>query len=618
MSNETAAATSTGNTHAAAKGILLTIILRLLSFILTQLQIRCSDPDTLGRASIRLELICNTTVLFLGREGFRLALLRVAEVGSSIIGDNGAQVHNVVLLPEFQAKRIRVTNVAWLSIPVGLSLTAIATTVHLVTYRSQSDEAGALDYKVAGLLYCFATALEVLSEPFMILCLRTMDVTTRAKAEGAASIAKAFSCVFLLNCLQSSQEEGRNKPFTSIPMNLIGSWIPGPVSVFGISQCIYAFTVTMILIRSKRYQVALPCRLITDKRSSATTNPIMTLLQNFDIKTLRLALIFSLQSIFKHFLTEGDRIVLTALAGTYDSGIYAMVSSYGGMASRIIFQPLEENGRLLFSTQHAAIHDLLEKEHVQTLREQAEEYEKTYFTLVKLVGYIGLIFSSLGANYTSVLIRVLAGSKWGSNPEASEALSAFCQYIALMSLNGMTEAFVYGAANSKEVGQLTVAHGIVGFIFYLSAPILISNGAGGTVGLIKANGLCMGLRSLYSLHFAFNYFRKLRLMSKQTSENFLNRFLRVSISPRPPVLVCMLLAHYITKYSRKKWIGYIEDDLHVDVVVDLLSMGTALHVLTGFFCFITIALVTSKTEGEFGRSLKSMVTRRKGVKRKED
>lgn len=607
MSNE-GPSTSTRNTLAAAKGILLTVILRLLSFVLTQLQIRCSDPDTLGRASIRLELICNTTVLFLGREGFRLGLLRVAEI------EDGGKVP-----PDRKARRIRANNVAWLSIPTGLFLTAIATTVHLFTYSAQSDEAGALDYKVAGLLYCFATALEILSEPFMIFCLRTMDLTTRAKAEGAASIAKALSCVFLLTCMQSHEEKRHVGP-----MYFFGSLLPGPVSVFGLSQCVYAFTVTMILIRSKLNQVALPSRLVVDESSGAEKNPFTALKQSFDTQTLRLSLIFSLQSVFKHMLTEGDRIILTALVGTYDAGVYAMASSYGGMASRIIFQPLEENGRLLFSTQHAVINDSREREDIKALREQTEAYEETYCGLIKLVVYIGLIFASLGANYTSLLIRILAGSKWGSNPEAAKALSAFCFYIALMSLNGMTEAFVYGAANSKEVGQLTVAHGVVGIIFYICAPILVLNG-GGTIGLIKANGLCMGLRSVYSMYFAAIYFHKLRLVGKDISKKHLASerihylwCLFKKILPRPPVLVCLWSAHLITKYSRKKFIGYMEDEVYVDKVVDLLSMKTAFHTLTGILCFLAIMLVTYRSEGDFGRSLKSMVTRGKDIKRKED
>ncbi len=59
-------------TQAAARGTLSTFILRLISFICTQLTIRALDPSTLG-TNIQLELLL-TTVLFISREGFRLAL----------------------------------------------------------------------------------------------------------------------------------------------------------------------------------------------------------------------------------------------------------------------------------------------------------------------------------------------------------------------------------------------------------------------------------------------------------------------------------------------------------------------------------------------------------------
>ena len=76
-SSATAASTATTSTenagHAAARGTLVTLLLRLVSFLCTQLTIRALDPSTLGKANIQLELLL-TTVLFISREGFRLAL----------------------------------------------------------------------------------------------------------------------------------------------------------------------------------------------------------------------------------------------------------------------------------------------------------------------------------------------------------------------------------------------------------------------------------------------------------------------------------------------------------------------------------------------------------------
>jgi len=72
-SNASTNAKSTENvTRAAARGTIFTLILRLVSFGCTQLTIRALDPSTLG-TNIQLELLL-TTVLFISREGFRLAL----------------------------------------------------------------------------------------------------------------------------------------------------------------------------------------------------------------------------------------------------------------------------------------------------------------------------------------------------------------------------------------------------------------------------------------------------------------------------------------------------------------------------------------------------------------
>jgi len=569
------------STAAAAAGALYSVLLRILSFSLSQLTIRFVDPTTLGKASIRLELICSTTVLFLGREGFRLSLMRVADSAND---DNK------------HLKSSRVNNVAWLSVPTSLFLTLIALGFHMHTYRGQvsAGEKDELDdYRLAGILYCVATAIEIISEPCMIVCLRTIDVKTRAKAEAFASIGKAMSCVLLLSFHDRKHH----------------------ASSFGLAQCVYAIILTIVLYVEKRGCLEWPVMIGSGPMSLFTK--IKT---SFDLSVLRLSILFSTQSIFKHVLTEGDRIVLTALVGTYDSGVYAMASSYGGMASRLIFQPLEENGRLLFSNQHASI--IQAKEEKREVGQLVDNLEWTYCVLVKFVLYIGFIFAVFGSNYTSVLLRLLAGERWGSNKEASTALSAFCIYTALMALNGMTEAFVYGVAESGlEVGSLAVAHGLIGIVFYVTAPLLVYNGSdygiGGTVGLVMANGLCMALRSIYSLHFASSHFAKYRNSMKESNEStrvgkrlpaldFMRKLL-----PRTPILVVFIVSYNLMNRSRI-WFCNEGRIAHPP----LLSTEIASHIGVGITCFIVTGTLVYFLEKDFGRSLRAMVSRSSGDKAK--
>jgi oligosaccharide translocation protein RFT1 len=53
--------------------------------------------------------------------------------------------------------------------------------------------------------------------------------------------------------------------------------------------------------------------------------------------------------VIKHVLTQGDKIVLSLGTSYYDQGLYALAQNYGSLAARLLFQPLEESGRLMFS-----------------------------------------------------------------------------------------------------------------------------------------------------------------------------------------------------------------------------------------------------------------------------
>ena len=64
---------------AAARGakwiLLFNIFQKLLTFSMNQLTVRYSTPEVFGIAAVQLELLLST-LLFLSREGIRLALLR--------------------------------------------------------------------------------------------------------------------------------------------------------------------------------------------------------------------------------------------------------------------------------------------------------------------------------------------------------------------------------------------------------------------------------------------------------------------------------------------------------------------------------------------------------------
>ena len=422
-------------------------------------------------------------------------------------------------------------NVAWISPYVGTLISMLALGVHWFYGDDDSD------YRLAGLLYCLASGIEGWAEPCILWSLRNFEVATKAKAEGMATLVKTLSLVLLLPVLQE--------------------W---PISAFGVSQLLYAITYTILLYRSTS-----PPR---NKSSSF-----------FDHSTLYLIVVFTVQGIFKHILTEGDRIVLTSLADHYHQGVYAMGSAYGGIAARLLLQPLEENGRLLWS--------------------RHPTNSQSYVALIHIVLHVGLLFMTVAVNYTSLLLKLLAGRTWGNNPEAAAVLSAFCVYTAFMAWNGMTEAFVYAVASSgSQVTSLGAAHMIVGGVFMAMAPLLVSRY--GTVGLVAANCVAMCARAMYSVYFAVTYFAKV-----QTSSVWLvGKTLVRGMFPAPAVLLAYGVAFASTRASLQRLQNY---ELQSESGISKVWLWHAgQHVTVGIFSVLFVTVVSIPFERDFRRSLVSM------------
>ena len=53
--------------------------------------------------------------------------------------------------------------------------------------------------------------------------------------------------------------------------------------------------------------------------------------------------------IFKQFLTEGDKLLISHLCTIEEQGMYAVMANYGSIIARLLFQPLEESTRLMFT-----------------------------------------------------------------------------------------------------------------------------------------------------------------------------------------------------------------------------------------------------------------------------
>jgi len=505
--------------RAAARGTLVTLLFRLVSFACTQATLRLLDPATLGKASIQLELLL-TTVLFISREGFRLALTR------NVSQENW--------------------NVAWLTIPV-VTFVTITSLIWHIFFSSLAREDN--DYRLGGTLYCLAAWIEGCGEPAVLYYLRQMNIAKRASAEGIATVAKTITTIVGLKILDEQRH----------------------VSAFGVAQLVYALTYSIYLYAGAWKQMMGPKFNI------------------FDRSTCYMTLVFTVQGFFKHILTEADRIVLSAMSSSYNQGVYAMGSSYGGMAARILLQPLEENARLLWSRLAGS--------------GKRRELEESYVVLVKLVLYLGLIFSCVAVNYTNLVLCILAGRKWGRNEEAANVLSAFCVYTAFLAYNGMTEAFVYGVANSgKDVGRLGIIHAMTGGIFAISGYSLIPRY--GSVGLVTANCIAMSVRSFYSIYFASKYFED-QTTTKVSPIVGVRNLLR-KLLPHPMVLVFFAGTWVSTRWTLSRL-----EERKLNQVLDFGNKEwlyhTGQHLSMGITLVIGIITVAISVERDFIRSLRSML-----------
>ena len=546
----------------------------------------------------------------MGREGFRLGLTKEIPTDETEIRENGVK-------DEVSGREQRVVNVSWLSVPTGalLSICALFFHLHLSQRQDTENEWEKFDYKLAGILYCFASFVESLAEPLVISCLQRLDMGRKAKAEGVALLAKGVSCFGSLYLTT------RYKSLTHATIRLMRVEVAPEaifsVTAFGVSQLVYALVFTMIMYRDTASTEGIQWPKYT---KTVIQNPYKPedgrrsnwIRQYFDLHSLHLVVIFTLQGVFKHALTEADKIVLSALAGSYDQGVYALASSYGGLAARLLLQPLEENARLLFSRQGALIarsqstengikkHD--EKKNDSSL---VADLENTYCFLLRGVLYIGLVFASIATNYTSLLLRILAGSRW-SNSEASNALAAFCVYTAFLALNGTTEAFVYGVARSgRDVGQLGMVHAIIGGIFASISPSLVRGR--GAVGLVIANCICMGLRSMYSIYYASRYFTKLN-----EQNNRLGLFkIFMQMIPHPIVLGVYTASFILTRTSK---INIYEAAIAQDA--NWLVSGLK-HIGVGITCVVVIVGVSLYVEDNIRSALFKSIGRKTSVVRKK-
>eukprot|EP00762_Andalucia_godoyi_P000716 ANDGO_05261.mRNA.1 Oligosaccharide translocation protein RFT1 len=383
----------------------LQFVARIVPF-LANLQIARTIPlQAFGISNVQLQLLLST-VLFLSREPFRKAC--VAYTPSSTEQATPRRVNAAI----FQTSLVVV--------PIGVVLSAFClgytrwtldNTSNTSSSSTETDaatlSAGPSSYETkssAYLVMVCSAVLELASEPYFNVFAKNMLVRERCIIEMAAILAKTL-CMWML------------------------------VMFFKMDVMAYAWSqfACAVLILAGYVSFARFSRHLRSEFGIQVLYPV-SLRQIFRPRIWSTVYGFSVQTLLKYLLQEGERIMLAALATADEQAVYSLAANLASLVARTILQPAEEMSYSLFSSfeRHADPKVLLSRLHDCVLISLNVSY---------LFAGIGLFFSLPG-------IFMLYGTKWAYGTSAPSVVALYLFYILPMSLNGMLEAFVHARAAS--------------------------------------------------------------------------------------------------------------------------------------------------------------------------
>lgn len=297
---------------------------KMLTFSLNHVVLRLVSPSVMG-TNYQFEFVVNS-ILFFSREAVRLAAQRQTLShkapdpyrfeGGVVNGTRSGTIQQVV-------------NIGFVPILFGVPFSvAILWIYHVFSGRSAANMAY---FTPAVFLYGASCIIELASEPSYLLAQLLSDFKIRASAE---TVAVFVRCVltFMFVFLASKSPQ------------LSDSYI----LAFALGQLAYSLVLSSIFIfnaarvcRHQPYSMWSPCKVFSHTDSTSWTH--------VDPATSHLALGMWLQTLFKHCLTEGDRLLVSLLLPISEQGVYALVANYGSLLARLCFLPIEETLRNYFS-----------------------------------------------------------------------------------------------------------------------------------------------------------------------------------------------------------------------------------------------------------------------------
>ncbi|KAF7795410.1 hypothetical protein EIP86_006568 [Pleurotus ostreatoroseus] len=441
----------------ASSLVLLQLLSRAFTFVLNQLLVRLVSPQVFGTAAIQFELLLST-ILFLSREGVRNALLRASpsEKDPKVKGSN-TQAGTQPL----------VSNIALLPVLLGIPVTVLSAFIYLAS--SSESTSSQPHFKLSVFIYAFAAFCELLSEPLYIRVQNDLRFDVRVRAEGSAVAVKTLT-TFLVLVLTSPE------------------WA---LVAFALGQAAYGITMLVQFLRvygrSAQYILkSVQTRIHGNSKS-----------QYFDSALLHLSAWMTGQSVVKHFLTEGDKFLVSRLSPLADQGGYAVASNYGSLAARIIFQPIEETSRVFFSKTLSAG----AKATPDALRAASD----TLFSILLLFTHLLLVLTAFAPPYLPLALTLVLPRRY-LQTSAPAILHTYVYYIPTMAFNGVLEAFFASTASPADLRAQSRWLLLFSAAFIAGAVFCARGLALGDAGLVWANVANLCLRAAYAWRFAQRYY----------------------------------------------------------------------------------------------------------------
>lgn len=538
----------------AVRGSSYVLVQRAFTFALNALVLRKMQLSVTGVAAVRLELALAS--VFLLRDGFRLAFLRMPTLDHAPSSTSRALVQQLV-------------NVAWLSTAFSW-LVALATAVFALrstasdTTSSKTEADGLADYPRVLVMYCAAAALEALAEPMFVLAHCSVLVSWQVAAQSAGFVARAlvqYACIFALD---------------------LGLLAYGYAELAYASALLCVFTVLFYrrIYAQKTTGFALtsmtdllPHRPV-DVASDGNNSNSHTKGRWFHPELRVLLVPLSLQSGVKYLLTEGDKWVLALFASFQHMGVYGIVFHLGSLVPRIVFLPIEDATKTIFSK-------------LATVKSKSNTGSQDGFDLVlvllKLMHVIGLVFACFGFNYAHTLVQLLYGAE-KARLGVADALALYCVYILFLGLNGVCEAVVHAVGTAEQLMRLNTL--MAGFfaLYAASAALFMSTLQLGTRGIILANCVNMGCRILYCLSFTAAHFAGPQKRAPSVSQVAATAAFWRQALPHRAVLLAFIVSFGVTSVSSRVLLGGT-GSAHAES-----WLRHALHVAVGAVCFGGVAL----------------------------